>query len=77
MDFGEANVVSSFYNADMVIVDVSLAVQKSTLSYHLGVRESFNMKHNILIYNDRDAEVTERLKVRLCRYHEFLIILYL
>jgi hypothetical protein len=24
------------------------------------------MKHNILIYNDTDAEVTERLKVRLC-----------
>jgi mitogen-activated protein kinase kinase kinase 5 len=58
--------VSSFYNADMVIVDFSLPVQKSTLSYHLGVRESFNMKHNILIYNDTDAEVTERLKVRLC-----------
>lgn len=63
LDFGEANVVSSFYNADVVIADFSLPSQKSTLSYHLGVRESFNMKHNMLLYNDTDPEVTERFKV--------------
>ncbi|KAI8422666.1 hypothetical protein MSG28_006437 [Choristoneura fumiferana] len=73
LDFGETSVLDTFYNADVALVDLSMQVQQSSLLYHLGVRESFDMKENVLLYNDVDPDSTLRLKASL---PNFLFVSY-
>nr|XP_050027260.2 mitogen-activated protein kinase kinase kinase 15-like isoform X3 [Dermacentor andersoni] len=68
LDFGETKVLDLFYNADVAIVDVSIQDQRNPLFYHLGVRESFGMKQNMILYNDHTPGEAYSIKIACASY---------
>ncbi|XP_038079015.1 mitogen-activated protein kinase kinase kinase 15-like isoform X2 [Patiria miniata] len=76
LDFGETKVLDTFYGADIVVVDMTVMVQQRTLFYHLGVRESFGMERNIVLYfDDIDPDTTSSLG-QSCHSSGYLFLPY-
>ncbi|XP_063299335.1 mitogen-activated protein kinase kinase kinase 5 [Pelobates fuscus] len=67
LDFGETTVLDRFYNADISVVEMSDAFRQPSLFYHLGVRESFSMANNIILYCDTNTESLQSLKEIICQ----------
>uniref|UniRef100_A0A8C7YXS2 mitogen-activated protein kinase kinase kinase n=1 Tax=Oryzias sinensis TaxID=183150 RepID=A0A8C7YXS2_9TELE len=63
LDFGETAVLDRFYNADIAVVEMTDAFRQPSLFYHLGVRESFSMANNIILYCDTNADSLQSLQV--------------
>ncbi|XP_030430238.1 mitogen-activated protein kinase kinase kinase 15 isoform X3 [Gopherus evgoodei] len=47
---------------DVAVVDMSDVSRQPSLFYHLGVRESFDMANNVILYHDIDADTALSLK---------------
>ncbi|XP_016129716.1 mitogen-activated protein kinase kinase kinase 15 isoform X1 [Sinocyclocheilus grahami] len=62
LDFGETTVLDTFYDADIAVVDMSDVFRQPSLFYHLGVRESFDMANNVILYHDMDPDTAQSLK---------------
>ena len=55
LDFGETAVLDQFYSADIAVADISEVSYQAVLSYHLGLRENFDMKQNIVTFIEQDV----------------------
>uniref|UniRef100_A0A4W5MWR4 mitogen-activated protein kinase kinase kinase n=1 Tax=Hucho hucho TaxID=62062 RepID=A0A4W5MWR4_9TELE len=67
IDFGETCVLDQFYNADIAVVEMTEAFRQPSLFYHLGVRESFSMANNIILYCDTNSDSLQSLQDIICR----------
>ncbi|XP_052667515.1 LOW QUALITY PROTEIN: mitogen-activated protein kinase kinase kinase 6 [Harpia harpyja] len=64
---GDTDTLDRFYNADVAVVELSDSVCQPSLFYHLGVRESFNMSHNILLCCQADLPPLQALQEDICQ----------
>ncbi|XP_043116424.1 mitogen-activated protein kinase kinase kinase 5 isoform X2 [Puntigrus tetrazona] len=55
---GTTEILDTFYNADVVVVEINNTICQPSLFYHLGVRESFSMTNNVILYcNKREDDL--------------------
>ncbi|KAM6910528.1 mitogen-activated protein kinase kinase kinase 5 [Xenentodon cancila] len=68
ISLGSTDILDSFYNADVAVVEMSDTFCQQSLFYHLGVRESFSMTNNIILYCCKQESDLQALKEQCGSY---------
>ncbi|XP_053289085.1 mitogen-activated protein kinase kinase kinase 5 isoform X1 [Pleuronectes platessa] len=68
ISLGTTDILDSFYNADVAVVEMSDSFCQPSLFYHLGVRESFSMTNNIILYCYKQDSDLQALKEQCGSY---------
>ncbi|KAK9514131.1 hypothetical protein VZT92_027620 [Zoarces viviparus] len=68
ISLGTTEILDSFYNADVAVVEMSDSFCQPSLYYHLGVRESFSMTNNIILYCYKQDSDLQALKEQCGSY---------
>jgi len=55
LDYGETESLDKFYSAPVVVVDVTERNYEACLYYQIGLRESYGMKHNVVLCADQES----------------------
>ncbi len=55
LDYGETESLDKFYSAPVVVVDVTERNYEACLYYQVGLRESYGMKHNVVLCADQET----------------------
>ncbi|KAM5290327.1 mitogen-activated protein kinase kinase kinase 15 [Glossophaga mutica] len=69
LDSGDAAALDVFHRADIAVVDMSNTSKQPSLFYHLGVRESFNMTNNVILYYDTNNDTILSWKAYTGNYY--------
>uniref|UniRef100_A0A8C7GIX2 mitogen-activated protein kinase kinase kinase n=1 Tax=Oncorhynchus kisutch TaxID=8019 RepID=A0A8C7GIX2_ONCKI len=72
ISLGTTDILDIFYNADVAVVEISDTCCQQSLFYHLGVRESFSMTNNIILYCYKQDSDLQALKVHQCGSYTFI-----
>uniref|UniRef100_A0A8C7GM14 mitogen-activated protein kinase kinase kinase n=1 Tax=Oncorhynchus kisutch TaxID=8019 RepID=A0A8C7GM14_ONCKI len=68
ISLGTTDILDIFYNADVAVVEISDTCCQQSLFYHLGVRESFSMTNNIILYCYKQDSDLQALKEQCGSY---------
>ncbi|XP_061814603.2 mitogen-activated protein kinase kinase kinase 5 [Nerophis lumbriciformis] len=71
ISMGTTDVLDTFYNADVGVLEMSDTFCQPSLFYHLGARESFSMTNNIILYRYKEDTDMQAVKEQ-CGSYTFL-----
>uniref|UniRef100_A0A672PRM9 mitogen-activated protein kinase kinase kinase n=1 Tax=Sinocyclocheilus grahami TaxID=75366 RepID=A0A672PRM9_SINGR len=74
---GTTEILDTFYNADVVVVGMNNTICQPSLFYHLGVRESFSMTNNVILYCNKREDDLQVVKVRNTQCGSYTFIPYM